>query len=80
MIPTPSHVQTTLVASESTLEVGSISGVKKTMIYDEVIMKTFEHLEVENYEVKERLKRQDEKTSTIEGMVGMILSRLSPPP
>lgn len=80
VIPPPSSVQPTLVASETTLIARSGYGVKKTVISDEVIMKTLEHLEDENYEVKERLKQQDENTSTIEGMLGLILSRLPPPP
>lgn len=55
MIPPPSPAQITLVSSETTLVVGSISGVKKTVIFDELIMKTLEHLGDENYEPKERL-------------------------
>lgn len=78
VIPPSSPVQTTLVASESTLKVGSVLGVKKIVISDEVIMKTLEHLEDENSEVKDGLKKQDEKTSKIKRMLGMILSRLSP--
>lgn len=57
VIPPPSPAQTTLVASDITLEYRSISGVKKTGISDEVIMNTLEHLEAENFEVKERLKQ-----------------------
>lgn len=72
--------QTTLVSSETTLEVRSDFGVKKTVVFDEVIMKTLEYLVAENSDVKERLKRQDEKTLKIEGMFGLILSILPPIP
>lgn len=40
VIPPLSPVQTTLVASELTVEAGSVSWVKKIVISDEVIMKT----------------------------------------
>lgn len=73
-----SPIQPTLVASETTLLAGSGYGVTKTKTYDEVIMKTLEHLEAENFEVKERLKQQGKKTSKIEGVLGLILSRLPP--
>lgn len=56
VIPPPSLVQTIMVTSETTLEVGSNPGVKKTLVLKEFILKTLEHLSVENYEVKERLK------------------------
>lgn len=77
--PPPSQDQTTMVASKTTLEVGNKSEVKKIVVYEELIFKTLKHLVAENSEVKERLKHQDKKTSKIEGLLGEILSRLSPP-
>lgn len=68
-----------MIAFETTLEVGNNSGVKKTVISKEFILKTLEHLTTEYYEVKERLKHQDEKTLKIKGLLGEILSRLPPP-
>lgn len=53
MTPSPSPDQTSMVSYETTLEVGSNSGVKKNMVSEEFIL---EHLEAENFEVKERLK------------------------
>lgn len=61
-----SLVQTTLVASETTFEVGSVSEVKKTMVYEEYILKTLEHLAAENSEVKKM-------TSKIKRLLGEIL-------
>lgn len=37
VVPPPSQVQTTLVSSETTFEAGSVSVVKKTVIYEEFI-------------------------------------------
>lgn len=54
MIPPPSPDQTTLVTCEMTHEAISVFGVKKTMIYEEIIMKTLEELKYENYVVKKR--------------------------
>lgn len=53
VIPPPSPIHTTLVASEMTLEVGSVFGVKKTTFFEEFTMKTLEEPKVENSEVKE---------------------------
>lgn len=69
-----------MIASETTLEVGNDPGVKKNMVSEEFIFKTWEHLTVENSIVKERLKYQNEKTSKIEWLLEEILSRLPPPP
>lgn len=76
-----------MATSDTTLEVASVSGVKKTLISKEIILKTLENLKDENSIVREKLdkkdemfKRQDEKTTRIEGMLEAILSRLSPPP
>lgn len=79
MTPPPSSAHTTMVASETTFEVGNNFGLKKTMVSEEFILKTLEHLETENSEFKERLKHQDDKTSKFEGLLGEILSRLPPP-
>lgn len=86
VIPPPSPDHMALVASETTLEAGSVFGVKKTVISEEIIMNTLEDLKA-NFVVREWLnrtydmfKRQDEKTTRIEGMHGAILSRLSPHP
>lgn len=83
----PSPDQMILVAFETTLKARSIYEVNTTVISEEITMKTLEDLKAENFVVKERLdkmdemfKRQDEKTTRIEGMLGAILSRLSPPP
>lgn len=72
VIPLSSLDQTTLVTCEMTLEAGSVFGVKKTVISEEIIMNTLEELKAENSMVKERLnntkemfKRQDEKTTRI---------------
>lgn len=65
-----------MVASETTLKVGSDFGVKKTVVSGEFILKTLEHLADENSEVKERLKHQDEKTLKIKRFLEDILLRL----
>lgn len=87
VIPHPSSDQMTLVASGTTLEAGGFYGAKKTVISEEIILKTLEDLKAENFVVVERLnnteemfKRRDEKTTRIEGMLGAILSRLPAPP
>lgn len=53
----PSSVQAPLVISEPTIEVGSISGEKKTSNYEEFILKTLERLSIENSEVKEKTSK-----------------------
>lgn len=73
MTPPPSPVQAPSVTSESTLEVGSVSGANKTLNCEEFILKALERLSTKNSEVKEM-------TSKLEGILGDILSRLSPPP
>lgn len=70
--PPPSPVQAPLVIFEPTLEAGSVSGDKKTLNSKEFILKALEHISAENLEVKER-------TSNLEGMLGEILLRLTPP-
>lgn len=79
MIPPPSTLQAPLVSSEPTLDVGSVSGSKKTLNSEEFILKTLELLIATNSEVNERLKHQDEKKSKMEGILEEILSRLPPP-
>lgn len=54
--PLHSPYQNTMVAYEITLEDGSNSGLKKTVVYEEFILKSLEHLEAKNSEVKEILK------------------------
>lgn len=85
VIPPPSPEQMTLATSEMTPEVASVSRVKKTLVYEEIILKALEDLKVENHVVRNRLdkqvemfKFQIEKTIKIEGMHGVILSRLPP--
>lgn len=73
MTPPSSPIQDPLVIFEPTIEVGSVSGEKKTSNSEEFILKALERLSVENSEVKER-------TSNLEGMLVEILSRLPPPP
>lgn len=84
-LPSLEHI--TLVTYEMTLKCGSVSRVKQTMIYEKIIMETLEDLKADNFMVRERLsnreemfKRQDGKTTSIEGMLGAILSRFPPPP
>lgn len=60
MILPPSSEHKTLVSSETTLEDGSVLGVKKTVIFEEIIMKTLEDLKAENIKVKERLNNAEE--------------------
>ena len=60
MIPRPQSEHLTLFTYEKTFEVVSVSGVHKTMVYEEVILKTLEELKVENFMVRERLDKQDE--------------------
>lgn len=60
VISPPSSNHTTLVSSETTLEAGSVFGVKKTVIYEEIIMKDLEDLKAENYEVKVSLSNTEE--------------------
>lgn len=76
----------TLVTYDKTLKVGIIVGVEKTLVSEEIILKTLEELKAENFTVKERLNKQDEMLKTqsgtntkIEGMLHIILSRLPPP-
>lgn len=76
--PLPSLIQSLLVVSELSLQVASVSGAKMFMVSDEFILMTFERLTVANYEVKEQLKSQDEKTYMLAGMLGELLSRLPP--
>lgn len=78
--------QLTLATSENTFEVCSVSGVVKTLVSEELILKTLEYLKAENVVVRERLDRQDEMikaqtrtTNKIEGMLHIILSRLPHP-
>ena len=78
MTSPPSPVQAPLVAFEPSLEVESVSGANKYMVSDEFILKTFERLTTKNSEVKEKLKRQDEKTNMLVGILGELLSRLPP--
>lgn len=86
VIPPPQPEQMTLDTYEKTLEVASSSGVKKSLVFEENILKTLEALKAENSAVRERMDRQDEmvksqvETNTkVEGMLGTILSRLPPP-
>lgn len=52
-----------MVIYEPTLEVGSVSGEKNTLNYEEFILKALERLITENSEVKEN-------TSKLEGVLG----------
>lgn len=79
LTPPPSSVQASLVASESSLEVVSVSGAKKTMVTDEFILENFECLAVASSEVKEQLKLQSEKKNKLSNMLGQLLSRIPPP-
>lgn len=66
-IPPHSLVPTTLVSYEWTLEDKSIFGVKKNIIFDQVIMKTLEHPATENYKVKERLSNRMRRHKRLKG-------------
>lgn len=54
MTSPPSPIQTTMVASKTTLDVGNNFGVKKIVVSEEFILKTLENLAAENSEVKVR--------------------------
>lgn len=49
-----------LVSSKNTFEFGSVSGVAKTLVSGEVILKTLEELKADNDMVRERLDKKDE--------------------
>lgn len=60
MIPPPQETlsdQSALVSSKKTFEIGSVSGVAKTLVSEEVILKTIEELKDENIMVRERLDK-----------------------
>lgn len=83
MIPPPQETlleQLTLATSEKNFEVGNVFGVAKTLVSEEVILKTLEELHDENVVVRESLDKQDEKfkaqaetNNKIEGMFHDIL-------
>ncbi|XP_050895515.1 uncharacterized protein LOC127102153 [Lathyrus oleraceus] len=89
VIPPPQETlseQLTLITYEKTFEVLSVSRVTKTLVSEEVTLKTLEELKVDNDMVRERLDKQDEifeaqagTNNKIEGMLQAILSRRSPP-
>lgn len=88
VIPLPQETlyeQLTFITSEKTFEVGVVFEVAKTLVFEEVILKTLENLKSENVVAKERLDKQDEMFKAqdginvkIEGMLQAILSRLPP--
>lgn len=86
MIPPSKLEQLTLDTSDKTFDVGSVSGIQKSMFFEEVILKKLEDLKVKNTAVRERLDRQDEVfkaqagiNTKIEWIFRAILSRLPPP-